>query len=71
MTLALAGFIAGLAAAWAFSRLIASFLYGVDAHDPAVFVAVPLVVIAVALIAVCLPAAHASRVNVLDSLRYE
>ena len=71
MGLALAGVVAGMAAAWGLSRIIESFLFGVKARDPLVFVAVPLVLSAVSLLAVWLPAHRASRVNALDSLRYE
>jgi putative ABC transport system permease protein len=71
MGLALAGVVVGMAAAWALSRIIESFLFGVKARDPLVFVAVPLVLSAVSLFAVWLPAHRASRVNPLDSLRYE
>jgi predicted permease len=71
MGLALAGVVVGMAAAWALARLVGSFLFGVKAHDPMVFVAVPVVLTTVALLAVWLPAYRASRVNPVDSLRYE
>jgi putative ABC transport system permease protein len=71
MNLALAGVVAGLGAAWGLARLIANFLFGVRVHDPAVFVAVPVVLCVVALVAVYAPANRASRVNPIDSLRYE
>ncbi len=71
MRLALAGVVIGLAAAWALARLIASLLFGVKARDPLVFIAVPLVLALVALIAVWLPANRAARVSPVESLRYE
>ena len=71
MALALAGVIAGLAAAWGATRLIQSFLYGVKARDPIAFLAVPAVLAVVALIAVWLPAYRAGRVSPVESLRYE
>ncbi len=71
MRLALAGVAVGLAAAWALARLIASLLFGVKARDPLVFIAVPLVLALVALIAVWLPANRAARVSPVESLRYE
>ncbi len=71
MGLALAGVVVGLGAAWALARLMESFLFGVKSRDPLVFVAVPLVLAMVALLAVWLPANRASRVNPIDSLRYE
>jgi putative ABC transport system permease protein len=71
MGLALAGVVAGLGTAWGLARLIESFLFGVRAHDPMVFVAVPIVLSLVAFAAVYGPASRASRVNPIDSLRYE
>jgi predicted permease len=71
MRLTLAGVVIGIAAAFGLTRFIASFLFGVDAWDPFVFVSVPLVLSSVALLAVWLPARRASRVNPIDALRYE
>ena len=71
MRLAVIGVAMGLAVAFDLARLIASFLFGVDARDPAVFVAVPLVLIVVAAIAIWLPARRASAVSPLAALRYE
>jgi putative ABC transport system permease protein len=71
MALALAGVAIGIGAAWALARLIESLLFGVKARDPLVFMAVPLALAVVALLAVWLPAIRASRVNPIDSLRYE
>ncbi len=71
MSLALAGVIVGLGAAWALARVMESLLFGVKGRDPIVFVAVPVVLSLVALAAVWLPAIRASRVNPIDSLRYE
>jgi len=71
MALALAGVVVGIGAAFGLSRLIASFLFGVKAWDAAVFGSVPIMLIAVALIAVWLPAQRASRIDPIDALRYE
>ena len=71
MELALVGVAIGLAAAWALARLIQSFLFGVQARDPLVFIAVPVALALVALIAVWLPANRAGRVSPVESLRYE
>jgi len=71
MRLALIGVGAGIVASFGLTRLIASFLFSVKPWDPAVFVAVPLILSAVALLAVWLPAARASRVDPMQALRTE
>jgi len=71
MRLAIAGVIIGLGSAFGLTKLIASLLYGVKARDPMVFIAVPLLLTAVALLAVWLPARRATRVNPVDALRSE
>ena len=71
MRLALVGVALGVAAAFGLTRLIASFLFGVKAWDPGVFVAVPITLAAVALVAVWLPAARASRLDPMKALRVE
>jgi predicted permease len=71
MQLAAIGLVVGLLAAVGLARLISAFLYGVTTRDPLVFAVVPLVLAAVALLAVWLPARRASRVDPLIALRYE
>ena len=71
MRLALVGVMLGLCAAFGLTRLIASFLFGVKSWDPTVFVAVPLVLSAVALLAVWLPATRAARMDPMRALRTE
>jgi putative ABC transport system permease protein len=71
MTLALGGIAIGLASAFALARLLAGFLFGVAPRDPAVFAAVPLILIGVALLAVWLPALHATRISPMIALRGE
>lgn len=66
-----AGIIVGLAASWVLARAMQSLLYGVKAHDPVVFIAVPLFLGAVALFSAWIPATRASRVNPVESLRCE
>jgi putative ABC transport system permease protein len=69
--LTLIGVAVGIAAAFSLARFIASFLFGVKAWDPIVFVTAPVTLTAVALFAAWLPAFHASRINPIDALRYE
>ena len=71
MRLALVGVVIGIAAAFGLARVIASFLYGVQAHDPGIFVSIPVLLSLVALFAVWLPARRASRVDPVVALRYQ
>jgi predicted permease len=65
------GIVAGLIAAFFLTRFLSSILFGITAHDPVTFVAVPLCLIAIALLAGYLPARRATRVDPVRSLRYE
>jgi ABC-type antimicrobial peptide transport system permease subunit len=71
MTVALIGVAIGIPLAFDLTRVIASFLFGVTSHDPAVFVTAPLLLSAVALVGVWLPARRAARVDPAVALRME
>jgi predicted permease len=71
MRLALVGVVAGIAASFGLTRLLSTFLFGVKPWDPAVFVSAPLILTAIALLAVWLPAARASKVDPMQALRAE
>ncbi|MGA7521910.1 MAG: ABC transporter permease [Acidobacteriaceae bacterium] len=71
MRLALIGVVLGIGAAFGLTRFIASFLYGVKTWDPLVFVTTPVILSAVALLAVWLPATRASRLDPQQALRVE
>jgi ABC-type antimicrobial peptide transport system permease subunit len=71
MRLAFTGAAIGMVLAFGLTRFIASFLFGVKAWDPMVFIVVPILLSAVALFAVCLPALRASRIDPIDALRHE
>jgi putative ABC transport system permease protein len=65
------GLAIGLAGAWLMSRVLTSQLYGVSAKDPVTYLAVALLLGAVALTASYLPARRAVRVDPMSSLRSE
>ena len=71
MRLTLVGVGVGIAAAFGLTRLISTFLFGVKSSDPAVFVSVPIILAAVALLAVWIPASRASKLDPMRALHVE
>jgi predicted permease len=69
--LAAYGIAAGMVAAFALTRLMASMLYGVQATDAYTFVAIPVLLGAVALAASYLPSRRALALDPMTALRHE
>jgi putative ABC transport system permease protein len=65
------GLAIGIVAAFALGRLIASQLYQVSAHNPALLGGATVLLAAIALLACLLPARRATFVNPIDALRAE
>ncbi len=61
----------GLGGAFAIARFLTSMLFGVGMYDPATFLGVAALLIAVALAASSIPARRAMRVDPMVALRYE
>jgi predicted permease len=71
MSLAVAAIAVGVASALYVVRVMTSLLFGVTPWDPLTFALVPMLFVLVALLAVCLPAARATRISPMTALRYE
>lgn len=71
MAVCLAGGAIGMTVAIVATRWLDSVLYGISTGDPVTFIAVPLVLASVALLACYIPARHAARINLLRALRHD
>ena len=71
LKLTVCGIAAGLAGAYAATRFLASQLYGVTALEPASYVAVPILLTSVAVLACYVPARRATRITPVVALRHE
>jgi putative ABC transport system permease protein len=65
------GLVIGLAGVFGLTRFVSSLLFGVGEHDPITIAAVALILAAVALIACCIPARRAAKVDPSVALRCE
>ena len=65
------GLAAGIAGAWALSKVLTSMLYGVSVHDPWTFTVAPLVLVVPVVVAALVPARRAARVNPVEVMRAE
>jgi putative ABC transport system permease protein len=65
------GLAIGLALSWVLSLLVAGFLFQVHPHDPAVYLAVAVTLVAGGLMAAFVPARRAARVDPLAALRMD
>ena len=61
----------GLACTWIATRLLKSFLFGVDQHDPFTVVTISVLLVVCGLIAAFVPARHAASIDPMQALRTE
>jgi predicted permease len=71
LRMTLAGVGAGIGASFGVTRLLSTQLFGVRSSDPLTFAVAPLILLAAALVAACVPALRASRIDPLTALRHE
>ncbi len=71
MVLAIIGVAIGLGLAFAFTRVITGLLFEVSATDPQTFIGISILLLAVSLLALLVPARRALSVDPIVTLRYE
>jgi ABC-type antimicrobial peptide transport system permease subunit len=71
LTLSLIGVVIGVVASLAITRVMSTFLVGVDALDPTVFGGVAIILAGVSALASYIPALRATRVDPVTALRFE
>lgn len=71
LRLTMLGLLIGLSIAFALTRLVGSWLFGVRPTDPLTFICVPLFVLSVACLACLIPAWNATRIDPIQTLRQE
>jgi predicted lysophospholipase L1 biosynthesis ABC-type transport system permease subunit len=65
------GIVAGLAGAWALTKLLRGILFGVEALDPLTYGGMACVLLCIAVVAAYLPARRAAAVDPVESMRLE
>jgi predicted permease len=65
------GLVTGLAGAWAATRLLKSFLFGVSDHDPLTVISISLLLLVCGLVAALFPARQAASIDPMQALRTE
>jgi putative ABC transport system permease protein len=71
MAIAAVGVSVGLAGAFALTRVMRTMLVGVSPRDPVTFVSGALILLTIAVVASCVPALRAARVEPVTALRAE
>jgi putative ABC transport system permease protein len=71
MQRALVAILIDIACAFGLGRVLSAILFGGTPHDPAVFLAAPIVLASVALVAVWVPALRVSSIDPVNALRHD